>query len=93
MSRVHLQPIDDVFSDAPDEAERRLVHSVIEMDLGLETMGIASYDLDHLAPVLLDVYDYQQNKYAEESTFSFFSLVAMAFLELGIITECEDEEK
>ncbi len=88
---LHLQTIDAVFTNDPVEAERRLIHSVNEMDLGLDTMGIASYDLDHLAPVLLDVYDHQQNQYTEKNTFSFFSLVAMAFLELGIITECEDE--
>ncbi len=89
-TNLHLQTIDAVFTNDPAEAERRLIHSVNEMDLGLDTMGIVSYDLDHLAPVLLDVYDHQQNQYTEKNTFSFFSLIAMAFLELGIITECED---
>ena len=89
-TNLHLQIVDAVFTNDPTEAERRLLHSVEEMDLGLNIMGITSYDLDHLTPVLLDVYDYQQNRYTDENTFSFFSLVAMAFLEIGVITECED---
>ena len=89
---LHLQTIDTVFSDDPPTAENRLLHSVKEMDLGLNAMGISTYDLDHLAPVLMDVYDYQQKKYTEENLFSFFSLVGMAFLELGIIAEIEDDE-
>ncbi|MCR5127679.1 MAG: hypothetical protein K6B69_06175 [Lachnospiraceae bacterium] len=91
-TNLHQQIVDIVFSDDPSVAENRLLHSVEEMDLGLNTMGIASYDPDHLAPVLTDVYDYQQKKYTEENLFSFFSLVGMAFLELGIIAEVEDDE-
>ncbi|MBQ7994145.1 MAG: hypothetical protein IJ252_14060 [Solobacterium sp.] len=49
-----------------------------------------SYDLDHLGPVLLNVYDQQQIKYSSENTFSLISLVAMAFLELGIIEETDE---
>lgn len=43
-----------------------------------------------LAPVLLDVYDYQQQRYISENTFSLFSFVGMALLELGVIVECDD---
>lgn len=90
---VHLQTIDLVFSEEQAEAERRLVHSINEMDRGLETFGIQSYDLDNLAPTLLEVYDYQQQKYKEEDVFSLFSFVGMALLELGVITEYDDGEK
>lgn len=38
-TNLHLQTIDDVFTNDPAEAERRLIHSVNEMDLGLNTMG------------------------------------------------------
>ena len=62
------------------------------MDGGLEMMGVQGYDLDNLAPLLLEVYDYQQQKYIEEDVFSVFLLVGMALLELGVIIE-EDEEE
>ena len=55
-------------------------------------MGIQSYDLDNLAPTLLRVYDYQQQKYNREDAFSLLSLVGMALLELGVITECDEED-
>ncbi len=71
------------------EAEKRLIHSINEMDNGLETFGISSYDLDNLAQTLLDVYDYQQQKYKADDVFSLLSLVGMALLELGVITEIE----
>ena len=58
------------------------------MNLGLIAMGINTYNL---APTLLEVYDYQQNKYNEADTFSLISLVGMALLELGVIIECEEE--
>ena len=57
------------------------------MNNGLTTMGIDKYDLDNLAPTLLDVYDYQQQRYISENTFSLFSFVGMALLELGVIVE------
>ena len=57
--------------------------------IGLETFGISSYDLDNLAQTLLDVYDYQQQKYKADDVFSLLSLVGMALLELGVITEIE----
>ncbi|MGN0329479.1 MAG: hypothetical protein ACI4D4_10950 [Lachnospira sp.] len=88
---VHLKTVDLVFSEKTSEAEKRLIHSINEMDNGLATMGVQAYDLDNLAPTLLEVYDYQQHKYDEEAVFSFLSLVGMALLELGVITECGDE--
>lgn len=88
---LHMQTIDLVFSEEADEAEKRLIHSVTEMDIGLEAMDITAYDLDALAPTLLDVYDYQQQKYIAEDTFSLFSFVGMALLELGVIVECDEE--
>lgn len=66
-------------------AENNLIHSVEEMDKGLTAMGITQYDLDNLTDTLLSVYDFQQEKYNKEKVFSVFSLVGMAFLELGII--------
>ena len=43
---------------------------------------------DNLPP---DIYDYQQQKYVTENTFSLFSFVGMALLELGVIVECDEE--
>ena len=62
--------------------------NVLQHDV-LETFGISSYDLDNLAQTLLDVYDYQQQKYKADDVFSLLSLVGMALLELGVITEIE----
>ena len=86
---IHLKTVDFVFSEDTEEAEKRLIHSINEMDNGLETFGISSYDLDNLAQTLLDVYDYQQQKYKADDVFSLLSLVGMALLELGVITEIE----
>ena len=61
------------------------------MNNGLTTMGIDKYDLDNLSPTLLDVYDYQQQRYISENTFSLFSFVGMALLELGVIVEYDDD--
>jgi hypothetical protein len=47
--------------------------------------------LDNLAPTLLNIYDKQQEKYALDKAFSLISLVVMAFLELGVIVECDEE--
>lgn len=88
---IHMKTVDLVFSSEISEAGKRLIHSINEMDNGLETMGLQSYDLDNLAPTLLVVYDYQQQKYDREDTFSLLSLVGMALLELGVITECDEE--
>lgn len=88
---IHLRTVDMIFSEETEEAEKRLIHSINEMNNGLETLGIHFYDLDNLAPTLLEVYDYQQEKYNEEDTFSLLSLVGMALLELGVITEWDEE--
>ena len=88
---IHMKTVDLVFSSEISEAGKRLIHSIKEMDNGLETMGLQSYDLDNLAPTLLGVYDYQQQKYDREDAFSLLSLVGMALLELGVITECDEE--
>lgn len=61
------------------------------MDKGLQAVGLGDYDLDNLAPTLLNIYDNQQEKYALDKAFSLISLVAMAFLELGVIVECDEE--
>ena len=82
---------DLVFTKETIEAENRLLHSINEMNNGLTTMGIDKYDLDNLAPTLLDVYDYQQQRYISENTFSLFSFVGMALLELGVIVEYDDD--
>lgn len=88
---IHIKIVDLVFTKETIEAENRLLHSINEMNNGLTTMGISEYDLDNLAPVLLDVYDYQQQRYISENTFSLFSFVGMALLELGVIVECDDD--
>ena len=88
---VHLKTVDLVFSEDKSEAEKRLIHSINEMDNGLESIGITTYDLDNLSSTLLHVYDYQQQKYIDENVFSLLSLVGMALLELGVIIECDEE--
>ncbi|SEF39960.1 hypothetical protein SAMN04487934_10119 [Eubacterium ruminantium] len=87
---LHLKTIDLVFSNDKIEAEKRLIHSIDEMNNGLEFIGISEYDLDNLAPTLLEVYDCQQKKYKEKNVFSLISLVGMALLELGIIIESDE---
>ncbi len=89
---IHQKTVDLVFSEDSSVAENRLIHSINEMNAGLVHIGSPSYDPDNLAPLLLNVYDYQQNKYKNEDTFSLISLVGMALLELGIITESEEAE-
>ena len=87
---LHLKTVDLVFSEDQEEAGQRLIHSINEMDAGLESVGVRTYDLDDLAPTLLKVYDEQQKKYIDDNTFSFISLVGMALLELGVIVECDE---
>ena len=73
---IHLKTVDFVFSEDTEEAEKRLIHSINEMDNGLETFGISSYDLDNLAQTLLDVYDYQQQKITRQMMcFRYFLLL------------------
>ena len=43
---VHLKAVDLVFTEESSEAEKRLIHSINEMDNGLETMGVQVYDLE-----------------------------------------------
>ena len=77
-------------SEESIKSESDLIHAVTEMDKGLRFFGIDEYDLDNLAPTLLEVYDGQQQKYATDKNFSLLSLISMALLELGIIIECEE---
>lgn len=86
---IHLKTVDLVFSNEMEKMENRLIHSINEMENGLAKLGIQSYNLDDLAPTLLEVYDYQQQKYMEEDVFCLLSLVGMALLELGVIIEEE----
>lgn len=71
-------------------AEEQLVHATVEMDKGLFSFGIADYDLDNLAPTLLNTYDAQQEKCKNDKKFKLLSLISMALLELGVIVECTD---
>lgn len=77
------------FSEEDIDKEDYLLHAAEEMDKGLSSMGLGSYDLDYLAPTLLDVYDYQQQKNNTDGSFSVLSLISMALLELGVIIECD----
>lgn len=72
------------------ETEEHLISAAVEMDKGLDSIGLGSYALDNLAPTLLGVYDYQQERKNTDDTFSLISLVSMALLELGIIIECNE---
>ena len=49
--------------------------------------------MDNLGPTMLSVYDAQQQKYNAENTFTVLSLIGMALLELGIIVECDEDER
>lgn len=78
------------FSEDNIDTENHLIHAAMEMDKGLESFGLGQYDLDHLAPTLLGLYDSQQQKYKTDKAFSLLSLISMALLELGVITECDE---
>lgn len=80
-----LNNVESVFSNDTSEAAKLLIHSIVEMDNGLELMGLSDYDLDNLAPTLLGVYDYEQDKLNVEDTLTFLSLIGIALLELGVI--------
>ena len=64
-----------------------ILNGLTEMNKGLSSLGIDTYDLDHLAPTLLSVYDSQQGIMKSEGAFSALSLISMALLELGVIVE------
>lgn len=64
-----------------------IINALEEMNNGLSSFGIDSYDLDNLGPTLLKVYDIQQAILKEEKAFSVLSLISMALLELGVIIE------
>lgn len=78
------------FSEENVETEEHLIHATAEMDKGLDSLGLDTYDLDNLAPTLLGAYDAQQGKHTADGTFSLLSFVSMALLELGIITESDE---
>lgn len=79
------------FTEEDISTDEHLIHATIEMEKGLEACGIQEYDLDNLAPTLINSYDEQQKKVRADQVFSLLSLVSMALLELGIISEMEDD--
>ena len=79
------------FSEEDVDTEEHLIHATAEMDKGLGSFGMNTYDLDNLAPTLLGAYEAQQEKHKSDGSFSLLSFVSMALLELGIITECDDD--
>lgn len=78
------------FSEESIDNEDYLIHAATEMDKGLNSFGVEQYDLDNLAPTLLEVYDGQQQQYKTNEKFSLLSLISMALLELGVIIECDE---
>lgn len=78
------------FSEEKVETEEHLIHATMEMDKGLCSLGIGTYDLDNLAPTFLDAYETEQKRHKANGKFSLLSFISMALLELGIITECDD---
>ena len=68
-----------------------MIHAATEMDKCLDSFGLGSYNLDDLAPVMLDAYEIQQAKQKSDGTFSLLSFISMALLELGLIIEAEEE--
>ena len=89
-TKPHPEIVNIVLSGNALESEKKLVHSISEMDIGLSKIGVDTYDLDQLGPTLLNVYDVQQQKYSTDNTFWLISLIGMAFLELGVIVECNE---
>lgn len=89
---LHQRIVNLVFSEDVAVAELRLIHSINEMDMGLDSIGVETYDLDNLGPTMLNVYDAQQQKYNSSNTFTVLSLIGMALLELGVIVECDVDE-
>ncbi len=74
------------------ENEGHILHAAREMDAALAALGCGEYDLDHLESTLLASYDAQQSHYKGEGSFSLLSLISMALLELGILTEDDSVE-
>ena len=79
------------FSEENVKTEEHLIHAATEMDKCLDSFGLGSYNLDDLAPVMLDAYEVQQAKQKTDGTFSLLSFVSMALLELGLIIEAKEE--
>lgn len=79
------------FSEEDVDTEEHLIHATAEMDKGLGSLGMNTYDLDNLAPTLLGAYEAQQEKHKTDGNFSLLSFVSMALLELVIITDCDDD--
>lgn len=80
------------FTEEDISTDEHLIKATIEMNKGLAAFGIHEYDLDNLAPTLINTYDEQQNKVRANQAFSLLSLVSLALLELGVIYEIEDEK-
>lgn len=80
------------FSEEDVSSDEHLIKATIEMNKGLAAFGIQEYDLDNLAPTLINTYDEQQSKVRANQVFSLLSLISMALLELGVIYETEDEK-
>ncbi len=89
---IHQKMMEFIFPNNTFMAEERLIHSVNEMNKGLNKMGLFTYDLDNLSSTLLDVYDYEQKNYKDNDSFLLFSFVGMALLELGVIIEIDEDE-
>lgn len=89
---LYQQPVDIVLPYDTSIGENRLIHSINEMDAGLEKIGVGTYDLDNLSPTLLKTYDMQQQRYLSDNVFSLLSLIGMSLLELGLIIEYDGSE-
>ena len=70
--------------------ETCLIHAVEEMNNGLLSFNIESYDIDNLAPTLIKMYEEQQKTFKSENGFPLFSFLSMALLELGIIQPIDE---
>lgn len=69
------------------KSDTEILNALEEMNKGLLSFGIDTYNLDDLGSTLLRVYDAQQATVCAEDAFSALSLISMALLELGIIVE------
>ena len=86
--KPELEKVD--FSEEDVHTEEHLIHATTEMDKCLDSFGLGAYNLDNLAPVFLGAYEFQQENLKSDGAFSLLSFVSMALLELGIITEKEE---
>lgn len=77
-------------SDDNIKTDKHIIHATEEMDICLDAFDLSEYDLDDLASTLSKVYEIQQKSVENDNAFFSLSLISLALLELGVITEIDD---